>query len=267
MTILNNELIVSLILLTLLIIIISYIIYYFKENLVDYFTNTSYKSKNKLRNENFESNVYNKKIIPYDNSIREIINTILNSINQKYNTNYNLIEIDSIKYEEINNKYITRIFTYERQLDKGYTMLLTFTADKMNDKISDKININIESIEVNNAIFLPKTIWTNINTNNKKIKNLNNINVTGLYQTNIDFHPYKEEGKKVYNITDYGRTYNPNGYSDDNIKVKNKYAVNSEGIMPYDNPTVARKKLSYEHPMSYIFRPNDFDGADGNVAY
>lgn len=227
--------------------------------------------------------IENKLTLGYDTEVKTIINLILQKINSSYNYNLSLVDIDSVKmnhYTEINNnnkfsktRYITRIYTYDHTLHGGMVLILTFN---MNDNLGNDNNlVTIENIVMSNAIHLPNTVFTNINTNNTDKINKNML-VSEINKNNIIFsanineteklQKIKLNGTTINKISEYSHMYNPNNFNDSTIKVKNEYAVSPPGIDPYDNPTI-KSQLSYNSEFSKLFSPGTFDRGDGKVIY
>jgi hypothetical protein len=206
--------------------------------------------------------------LPHDTPIKSMVKSILAEFNKQHNTDYHLLAIDRVNRDIVDVehlRYNMRIYVHNKRMAEGRNMYLAFTVSK------DK-HIKVETINISNAVNLPNNIWTNLSTRNG-LANLSElpaelINIDGIEQTDIDYQPVKINGHCVRNTQDFYKAFVPNDYNDGAIIVKNKYAVSFAGIVPYDNPTVARQeKLDYSDPMSSLFRPAGFDGADGRVAY
>lgn len=210
-------------------------------------------------------------IIPHNSPVKEMVQTILNEINSKYSSEYKLIDFDSFKTEQVNNltvRYTVRVYVHDKRSVEGRQFVIVFT----NTTVNDINELNVEHISISNAVNLPILMDMNYSTRSGIASTMNTelINVNGLEQTTLEMHPYKLDGNNacVKNITDYAVNYKPSNFNDEALMIKNKHAVSFSGIMPYDNPTVARQeKIDYEDPMSHLFRPAGFDGADGRVAH
>jgi hypothetical protein len=218
-----------------------------------------------LKPENFTQ--YTTDTIEYDTPIREMVFAILEEFNKKHNTEYYLIAFDRVNVDIVDNenlRYSMRIYVHNKRMVEGRNMHLTFT-------VSNKKLIKVETINISNAVSLPNNIWTNLSTRNGLVgtgMTSEIVSVDGIEQTDIDYQPVKINGHCIRNTQDFYKAFVPADYNEGAITVDNKYAVSFAGIIPYDNPTIARQeKLKYEDPMSSLFRPSGFDGADGNIAY
>ena len=206
--------------------------------------------------------------LPYDTPLRNMISAILAEFNKQNSTDYQLIAFDRVNRDIVDSetlRYNMRIYVHNKRMVEGRNMYLAFTVSKDN-------RIKVETINVSNAVNLPNNIWTNLSTRNglayPSELPAELIKVDGIEQTDIDYQPVKINGHCVRNTQDFYKAFVPNDYNDGAITIKNKYAVSFAGIVPYDNPTVARQeKLDYSDPMSALFRPAGFDGADGRVAF
>jgi hypothetical protein len=203
--------------------------------------------------------------ISYNTPIKDMVKAILTEFNKQHSTEYYLIAFDRVNKEIVdstNLRYSMRIYVHNKRMAEGRNMFLSFIVSR------DK-RIKVETINISNAINLPNNIWTNISTRNGLTNNyISNEIVNGIEQTDIDYQPVKINGHCVKNTQDFYKEFVPTDYNEGAFAVKNKYAVSFAGIIPYDNPTIARQeKLDYEDPMSSLFRPSGFDGADGNVSY
>ena len=204
--------------------------------------------------------------MPYDTPVKGMISSILAEFNKQHNTEYKFIAFDRVNTDIVDAehlRYNMRIYVHNKRMAEGRNMHLTFTVSK------DK-RIKVENINISNAVNLPNNLWTNFSTRSGIQAEMRDelVKVDGIEQTDIDFQPVKIAGKCVRNTQDFYKAFNPTDYNDGAITVKNKYAVSFAGIIPYDNPTVARQeKLDYSDPMSSLFRPGGFDGADGRVAF
>jgi hypothetical protein len=217
-----------------------------------------------LRKEKFTQ--YITDTISYNTPIKDMVNAILTEFNKQHSTEYYFVAFDRVNSEITDSeqlRYSMRIYVHNKRMVEGRNMFLTFTVSK------DK-RIKVETINISNAINLPNNIWTNISTRNGLINNYSNeiLKIDGIEQTDIDYQPVKINGHCVKNTQDFYKAFVPTDYNEGAITVDNKYAVSFAGIIPYDNPTVARQeKLDYKDPMSSLFRPSGFDGSDGRVSY
>lgn len=217
-----------------------------------------------LRKEKFTQ--YVTDTMSYDTPIKGMVKSILAEFNKQHKTEYSLIAFDRVNVDIVdseNMRYTMRIYVHNKRMAEGRNMVLVFT-------VSTSKNIKVESINISNAVNLPNNIWTNYSTRSGIAGKMNSelLKVSGIEQTDIDYQPVKINGHCIRNTQDFYKAFVPNEFNDAGITVNNKYAVSFAGIMPYDNPTVARQeKLDYKDPMSALFRPGSFDGADGRVAY
>ena len=216
---------------------------------------------------------YPADIINYDTPLKAMLKTILDTINKKHTTDYHLVDIDSYKKEDLPvERYTVRFYAHNMKLSEGSQFIVVFTVGNDVSNEEKVKNINVEHINISNAVVLPNNIWTNNTTRNgmksssKMLTEL--ISVNGLEDTTLDYKSYKTDGICLKNIKDYYQKFNPDGYNDKKLNIINNHAVSYTGITPFDNPTVARKeKLDYQDPISHLFSPNNFSGGDGNVAY
>jgi len=218
-----------------------------------------------LRREKFTQ--YVTDTMPYDTPVRGMVSAILAEFNKQHGTEYQFIAFDRVNSEFADSehlRYNMRVYVHNKRMVEGRNMHLTFTVSK------DKV-IKVETINVSNAVNLPNNIWTNLSVRNGLVgAGMSNelLSVDGIEQTDIDYQPVRINGHCVRNTQDFYKAFVPADYNEGAITVDNKYAVSFAGIIPYDNPTVARQeKLDYSDPMSALFRPASFDGADGRVAY
>jgi hypothetical protein len=214
------------------------------------------------------TNQYITDTMPYDTEVKKMVSSILKTFNKQYSTEWYLIAFDRVNTEIVDTehlRYNMRVYVHNKRMAEGRNMLLVFT-------VSINKQIKVEHINISNSVNLPNNIWTNKSTrngiyrNNEGNKLMSEIN--GIEQTDIDYQPVKINGHCIRNTQDFYKSFVPTNYNEGAISVNNKYAVSFAGIIPFDNPTVARQeKLSYEDPMSSLFKPSSFDGADGNIAY
>lgn len=206
---------------------------------------------------------YISSTVPYDYNVINMVKAILKTYNTVNNTKYHFIQLDRVNEEPHLAKTTVRVYVHDLTNNEGRIMIITFTEVNK--------HIKVESLNFSNAVNMPNNLWTNLNSNNPTQAMMSSELIDGLEgieQTSIDYKPYKRDGQLlVRNTAEFSNVFNPTDYNDKQIRVINEYAVSFAGIMPHDNPSVARGELEYENAFTKLFAAGNVNDSQGRVVY
>ena len=217
--------------------------------------------------ENFE-NVYTTTTLPSDNYIVNMIDSVLNDINNKYNTNYITGDIERVNKRNLNNKtnYNIIVFIYETQKYKTLKLEINLDVDSSNN-----ITINlIKEINVSNLMDRSKLTDSFTKIYKTELDKYYGNNSTNLEYSNIEFNETKNKnlnrnkwikhdnneklkslGFKQFPCRNMKHTWDDKGIMNSEPKTEQCNGIYSgtveQHLQPYFNPTIfIRNEDSYK---------------------